>query len=644
MIKHSTGRGRNLGTLIAMGMTIAMGSTMLTSAAVTQAFAQEMTDVGTPRGETLIVDMLNARVGNPTNMNMYQQGVTINHGFHQLASALLFDIDTAKGTQIPDLAAALPEAMNDDFTLFRVPLRQGLTWSDGQPFTADDVVFTAEMIRDTPALAYSAAFTRNIASVTKVDDYTVEIATTRPTPRLSVVLGSVIYGNPFHVVPKHIWEKEDPATFTNFPPVTISAYKFKEHDPNGSWFLWEKREDWQNSDIGQIVGEPAPKYVLFRSYGTEERRVLAMAANDIDILTDISPESLDILRKQNPNVRAWFQDFPYANLDDPCERGVHFNTSKAPYDDPQTRWALALAINLEQASIATFSGMLRASPLGMPPTQVLMDTYHQPMRPWLEEFALPDGYKPFDPDYAIRLAERLRSEGVENIPEDPEEARALFGVGWWKHDPEQATKLLLEAGFTNEGGTWLKPDGTPFTIDILAPADFEVESQRLAFAVANEWSQFGIPTNVQQMQAGAFFTAENTGNYEVGSYWGSSCGIIPDPFVRMEGWHKEYARPNGTPTSSNHARYVNDELSALIDTLRTLPSDDPQIVPLGTEILKELVEGLPVIEMFGTSKFVPVNETHWQNYPSADNFYEGPWWWWSNFKFIVARIEPKAAS
>jgi peptide/nickel transport system substrate-binding protein len=47
------------------------------------------------------------------------------------------------------------------------------------------------------------------------------------------------------------------------------------------------------------------------------------------------------------------------------------------------------------------------------------------------------------------------------------------------------------------------------------------------------------------------------------------------------------------------------------------------------------------IPMFGTSKFVPVNETYFTNYPTADNYYEGPWWWWSNFKYIVAQIEPK---
>ncbi|MET4636407.1 ABC transporter substrate-binding protein [Kaistia defluvii] len=620
-----------------LGAALFMASTMLT---VAPAFAQDMTDVGTPRDQTLIVDMLNARVANPGTMNPYQQGVTINQGMHQMASALMWDIDTASGKQIPDLAAAMPEALNKDYTKFRVKLREGLTWSDGKPFSADDVVFTADMIAKTPAIAYSAAFNAAIKKFTKVDDNTIEIETTKPTPRLSLVLGSLIYGNPFHVVPKHIWEKEDPATFTNFPPVTISAYKYKSSDPNGSWFLWEKREDWKNSDVGQIVGEPKAQYVLFRSYGTEEKRVLAMAQNQMDILTDISPESLDILQKQNPKVKAWFKGFPYANLDDPCERGIHFNTSKPPYDKAETRWALALAMNLQQASIATFSGMLRASPLALPPTKVLMDTYHKPMVPWLKEFALADGYKPFDADYAVRLGEQLRSESVEAIPTDPDQLRDLLGVGWWKFDPEQATKMLEAQGFKKEGDKWLMPDGKPWTINILAPADFEVQSQRLAFAAANEWVAFGIDAKVQQMQDGPFFTAENTGNYEVGSYWGASCGIVPDPFVRLEGWHKDYVRPNGTAASSNQGRYVDDALSAKIDTLRSIPADDPQIVPLGTEMLKDLVKGLPSIEMFGTSKFVPVNETYWKNYPSAENYYEGPWWWWSNFKFIAAKIEP----
>ncbi|EAR51838.1 oligopeptide ABC transporter, periplasmic oligopeptide-binding protein [Oceanicola granulosus HTCC2516] len=608
------------------------------------ATAQEMTDVGTPRADTLIVDMLGARVSNPTNMNMYQQGVILGQGLHQLALSLLWDIDTAAGEQIPVLADAMPEPLNDDFTRFRVPLKQGITWSDGEDFTADDVIFTDQMIRNTPELAFSAAYTDVIASMTKVDEHTIEIETTRPTPRLSVVLGSVIYGNSFYVVPQHVWEGENAATFTNFPPVTISAYEYSEHDPNGSWFLWEKRDDWQNTDIGQMVGEPEPDYVLFRTYGTEERRVLAMANNEMDILTDISPQSLDILLNQNENVRAWFPDFPYANLDDPCERGMHFNTAVAPYDMWQTRWALALAIDIERASIATFDGMMRASPLGVPPTEVLQNTYHEPMTEWLTEFELEDGYKPFNPDFATEMAERLRSEGIDNIPEDPEAQRELFGVGWWKHDPAQAEKLLLDAGFTKDGDTWMTPDGTPWTITLFAPGGFEVQSERLAYAVANEWTQFGVPTQVQPMPAGAFFTAENAGSHEVGSYWAAACAIIPDVFVNLEGWHEDYIREIGVPASANRGRYANPELSALIDRLREVPPDHPEITELGTEILKVLVEGMPAINMFGTSKFVPVNETYWTNYPTAENYYEGPWWWWSNFKFITAQLEPATAA
>ena len=203
----------------------------------------------------------------------------------------------------------------------------------------------------------------------------------------------------------------------------------------------------------------------------------------------------------------------------------------------------------------------------------------------------------------------MRAEGTADIPTDPEQVRDLLGVGWWwKYDPDEAAKLLKSVGFKKIGDKWQTPEGRPWTISILAPADFEVESQRLAFAVANAWTAFGIDAKVNQMQDGPFFSSEARKLYQVGSYWGSSCGMVPDPFVRMEGWHKDYVRPNGQPSSSNAARYVDDTLSLLIDKLRVISSDDPQVVPLGIEILKELVTGLPAIEMFGTSKFVPVNE------------------------------------
>lgn len=597
------------------------------------------TDVGTPREQTLIVDMLNARVSNPTQMNPFIEGVTISQGLHQLAYSQLWEIDTVTGKQFPALAANMPEVLNKEFTKFRFKLRQGLAWHDGKPFTADDVVFTAEMLMKNEKLPGSGYIKNVIKSIHKVDDFTVEMETTKPYPRLTVALGSVVYGNLFRPVPKHIWKDVDPATFANYPPVGIGPYKFKQADPNGSWFLWEKRSDWKASDAGQLKGEPKPQYVLFRSYGPEEKRVLAMAQNDYDVLTDITPEGLEILRKRNKYVAAWYDKFPWANMDDPCERGIHFNLTTAPYDKWQVRWALALATNIENVSMGTMSGMLRASPLAAPPISIISKTYHEPMESWLATMTLPDGYKPFDDKYAIRMAARLRKEGVESIPNDGPGVRALFGVGWWKHDPAKAASLLESVGFKKNGNQWMKPDGTPWKMVMVAPADFEIQSQRLAFAVANEWRGFGVDVSVQQMQGGPFNTTYATGNFDAGSYWSSSCAIGPDLFARLEGWHSRYARPTGTPASFNKERLSSPAIDALIDKLSAMPLNDPQIVPTGTAFLQEMARTLPAIEMFGTSKFVPVSTYYWDNFPSAKNYYDGPWWWWSNFKYTVSQIK-----
>ena len=209
------------------------------------AWSQEKTDIGTPRKETLVVDILSGRVGNPRRMNPYLEGNIVVQGLHQLAYSNLWDIDTVKGMQYPALAATMPEALDATFTKWRFKVRKGLAWSDGAPFSSADVVFTARMALDNPKLPYNRFIAANIKDIRATDDETIEIDTVNPLPKITYSFGSVIFGNAFRVVPKHIWEKVDPPTFENYPPVTIGPYKLKDPDPNGYWFLWEKRDDWQ---------------------------------------------------------------------------------------------------------------------------------------------------------------------------------------------------------------------------------------------------------------------------------------------------------------------------------------------------------------------------------------------------------------
>ncbi len=602
--------------------------------------ALAVTEVGTPRAETLIVDQLDGRIVNAGQFNPYMPGTSFSAGFHQMNIGNLWEVNTVTGEQFPSLAAEMAEPLNDDFTAFRIHLRDGLYWSDGVKFTADDLYFTIRMILDTPELPYSGFLSGVISEVEQVDELTVDIQTTDPYPRIERTLGAYIWGTGFRIVPKHIWEDVDPTTFMNNPPVGVGPYTLADYDRNGNWFLWERREDWERSDVGIKVGKPGPKYVLFRYYGPEEIRVLSGIRHDLDVFQDITPESWEILQRRNEYARAWYEHFPYANLDDPCERGIAFNNSEFPYNHSEVRWALALATDIQRVSLATFAGMLRVSPLAVPPVKVLQDAYHKPMRDWLMDFAFEDGYKPFDPDYAMNMAAMFQAEGMEGIPTDEDEIIDLFGVGWWRHDPDKAAELLEGVGFTRGANNmWQLPDGTPWRITINAPADFEVQSQRLAFAVAEVWRGFGIDANVQQMDGGSFWNSWGLGTFDAGSYW-PGCGLGPDVFTQLQGWHQQYVAPRGTHASGNQMRHDSDRLSAALDALRPLTSADPQIVPLTTELLKVYVEEMPWLPMFGTSKFVPVDTYYWEGFPTADNHYEGPWWWWSLFKYIMPHLEP----
>ncbi len=122
------------------------------------------------------------------------------------------------------------------------------------------------------------------------------------------------------MMPKHIFEKEsDPLAFKFNPPVSLSAYKLKDFDPNGNWYLWEKREDWQKTSMG-LIGEPGPKYAMYTAPGPSDKRVIAQTQHNLDVIHDLAPEGMIKLAKQSKSSTGWFPSFPWAHPDPtlPC--------------------------------------------------------------------------------------------------------------------------------------------------------------------------------------------------------------------------------------------------------------------------------------------------------------------------------------
>ncbi len=98
-----------------------------------------------PRRETVIVRQLTGRVGTPDNMNLWVGWKWQDRGLQNLADEPFWSVDFATGKIINGLADG-DAKYNADFTECTVPLRKGVAWNDGEPFTAADVVFTVETL------------------------------------------------------------------------------------------------------------------------------------------------------------------------------------------------------------------------------------------------------------------------------------------------------------------------------------------------------------------------------------------------------------------------------------------------------------------------------------------------------------------
>ena len=595
-----------------------------------------------PRSETLITDILTGRVGSPTNFNEWVGWKWRDRGMQNLANETLWSVDFATGKIIPGLAAGDP-VYSEDFTAVTIPLREGVTWSDGEPFTAADVVFTVETLNAYEGFNANSFFVENVKSVSAPDDYTVAFELNLSNSRFHTTF--LDRWGATWIMPKHIWESvEDPVNFEFNPFVGTGPYKLHSFDPSGFWTIWEKREDWDKSPTGIMFGEPKPKYIVFQYFADEGAKILAQLTHQADVL-GVSSDGLKAVLQQCDTCRAYQRNWPYVVNNDPAETGITFNTAKAPYDNRDVRWALLLAIDIGDYMGIAVDGTGALSPVHIPSLSNYPADFIKPMLPWLEEFTLDIGngetFKPFDPDASQRIVEYARGRGYE-VPDDPAEQARLFGYGWYKFAPDVAEKLLVKNGFSRDAnGNWLLPDGTPWKIACLSNTIAVNHDARNCAAAVQAWKKFGIDANTYLSEAEA--SLASTGDFDVSGDWPAQepWGAGPDLYRVLNYYNSEYVKALGDTTNGHPSRWSSPEMDAVIEKLRnTDPTDYQAVVDVGIEGLKIAVTEMPGIPTYGYVGFLTWDEQYWTNWPGAENPYTQPYTHWGPFKYMTPFLEP----
>jgi len=230
---------------------------------------------------------------------------------------------------IPDLAESWTLA--PDCRELTLKLRKNARWHDGRPFTADDVVFTYQLMTHpkTPS-PYKDDF-EDVASVEAVDPFTVRVRYTQPFANALYIWGQTML--PKHLLEKHMQEgklKEAPQNFTN--PVGTGPYRFHEIRSG------EKIVVVANPDY--YAGRPYVSRVVYRIIPSQATMFLELKAKGID-QADLT--ALQYARQtDHPAFRSVYSKFRYAAN---VYTYLGLNHKDPRFADKRVRQAFAHAIN-----------------------------------------------------------------------------------------------------------------------------------------------------------------------------------------------------------------------------------------------------------------------------------------------------------
>jgi peptide/nickel transport system substrate-binding protein len=253
------GRRRFIETMVGLGLTAPLAAQMLASAGVAQAQPRATGFVPTRRGGGGQLRVLWWQA--PTLLNPhFATGTKDQDGSRIFYEPLAgFDPD---GNVMPILAAEVPSvpagtlARDGTWVIWR--LKKGVTWHDGKPFTADDVVFTWEYVADPATAAVTSGSYREITRIDKLDSHSVKLSFTKPQP----FWADAFCGGRGLIIPKHVFEpfkgaksREAPG---NLKPVGTGPYRFVDFKPGdtvrGEMFPGYHAANWPFFDTIEMKG------------------------------------------------------------------------------------------------------------------------------------------------------------------------------------------------------------------------------------------------------------------------------------------------------------------------------------------------------------------------------------------------------
>ena len=326
-------------------------------------------------------------------------------------------------------------------TVWRFELRKGVTFHDGTPFTADDVVFS--LARASGEGSDMRSNTNDIKEVRKVNDHAVDIETKSPFPILPNMLSTVMIMSKkwceTNQALRPVDRRKGIENAASFRANGTGPYRLRERQPNVRTTFVRNGNYW-----GQIPGNV--NEVIFTPIGNDATRVAALLSGEIDIMEPVPVQDVPRVNS-SPNTRAMTAPelrTIFLGMDQKRDELLYSSVKgKNPFKDKRVRQAFYQAIDIEGIKKTVMRGA--SNPTGL---------------------MIGPGINGFSPELNKRLP----------------------------YDPEAAKKLLADAGY---------PNG--FSVDMNCPNDRYVNDGEICQAVTANLARVGVKVNLKAETKGTYF-------------------------------------------------------------------------------------------------------------------------------------------
>lgn len=318
---------------------------------------------------------------------------------------------------IPVPALATEATPNADGLTWEVKLREGVKWHDGEPFTAEDVVFSYNFLVE----AGRAQALAVIDSIEANGDYALTIKLSEPSP---FFLNEGLAG--YYIMPQHIWKDQQPVSgeLSQFQGrIGTGPYMLEEIVP-GESYTFKANPDY-------FRGKPKVDQVIAKIVKDRTQQFNQLRTEAADAVLSSVPPALVSELADDPDIKL-------AQGSDFFNYVFYTNGSRPPFDQVEVRRAIAQAIDTQKLVDTVMLGLGTPLPL----------SYYHPDLPWAINIP-----HEFDPEGAKALLEEAGltdadGDGIREFNGEPTDYEILCDT----NNPVEVRSTELIAGWLKEVG------------------------------------------------------------------------------------------------------------------------------------------------------------------------------------------------